>query len=160
MHLWRQRLIRGAAIVAAATMLVTADLPRANAADAPPASGHEQDYLQLNPDQKQKFAEFETNARGKRDQLFGQLREIHKQLGAVYRQYELDINKAHAINQQLNAVQQQLLQLHLTEQIQLRKILTADQFAKLQAAIQQHRSHDQNWRKHGDREHGDHDWSH
>jgi len=136
---------------------------RPSMAQYPPPGGHppfdEQQVLQLNSDQKLRFTEFENTSRDKKKKLIDHIRDIRHQLWDAYQAYNLDTKKVKALNRELNRVQQDLLHLHYDEQIELRKILTADQFARLQAAIHQAMEADKNHWHHDDHG-GNPDWQH
>ena len=102
----------------------------ARAVDAPPA-------LDLTAPQQQKLAALESASRAQADALIGQIHQLRHKLSDLYGAYKLDAVAARRINQDLNRVQGQLLDLRLSEQQQLRGILSADQFAHLQAAMHQ-----------------------
>jgi Spy/CpxP family protein refolding chaperone len=113
------------------------------------------DNLQLSTGQKQQFSQLESEARTQHMTLYKQLHDLRGQLSAVYREFQLDVKKARSLNDQLNKVQAQLLDLHLIEQQKLRRILTPDQFSRLQAQVDQQR--DEERRRHGP---GEHEWPH
>jgi Spy/CpxP family protein refolding chaperone len=98
----------------------------------------DQDALKLTPDQKQRFTAFMSQSQSERAALYGKLRDLHRELRSVYQAYQLDVKRASSLDQQLNQVQQQLLDLHLSEETKIRKILTPEQFATLEAQIHQH----------------------
>jgi Spy/CpxP family protein refolding chaperone len=120
-----------------------------------PPSWLNSDDLQLSPDQKEQFTKLEADSRNAHRDLFKQIHDLRTQLSAVYHEFDIDVRKARALNDQLNRVQAHLLELHLAEQQKLRKILTSSQFAKLQADID--RQHEQERHDHGP---GDHEWPH
>jgi Spy/CpxP family protein refolding chaperone len=143
-------------------VLLAASVARPSVADtAPPPGAHSpmnpQQMLQLTPEQSKRFAQFETASREKKHKLIDQLHDIRHQLWVVYQSYDLDVRKAKGLNRDLNRVQQELLNLHLEEQVQLRKILTTEQFNKLQACLRQHEA-SRNSTHHDD--HGNSEWSH
>lgn len=150
---------------AMALLLTISNFQPAAGQNPPPAPppGHspidDQQILQLNPDQKAKFTNFETTSRAKKKELIDRVRDLRHQLFVVYQSYDLDVKKANDLNRELNSVQQELLKLHFTEQVELRKILTADQFNRLQTAIRQHIDAAKNDHWHGDH-HGNPDWPH
>lgn len=108
----------------------------------------------LTAQQQQKLSALETSSGDKAKELFAQIDQIRGKLFNLYQVYQLDTAAAAHWNQQLNHVQRQLLDLRLSEQRQLRAILSAAQFAQLQAAMHQHDDWD---RHHSDADHdGDH----
>ena len=113
----------------------------------------ETDSLGLTPTQKQKLTALESASRTQADQLIGQIQKLRHALSESYEDYNLDMAAVRRTNQDLNRVQGQLLDLRLSEQVQLRRILTPEQFAKLRAAIRSHGPDD-------DRHHGPDDDRH
>lgn len=110
----------------------------AGAADPAPPSLPGTAAMNLTSAQQKKLSDLETASQGQAKQLFDQIRTLRGKLSDLYNSYSFDAGEARHLNHQLNHVQGQLLDLHLSEQQQLRGILTADQFAQLQAAIHQH----------------------
>lgn len=94
--------------------------------------------MKLTPPQQQKLSDMENTSHQQASQLTDQIRRLRERLSVLYGTYSLDTGEARQLNQQINRVQGQLLELRLTEQRQLRNILSPDQFAQLQAAIRQH----------------------
>lgn len=109
----------------------------ARAADMAAEQASPAPNLNLTPLQQQKLAALESASGAQAGQLTEQIKQLRGKLADLYRAYNLDPNDAKRLNGQLNAVQGQLLDLRLSEQVQLRAILTADQFGQLQAAIKQ-----------------------
>ncbi|WP_301002507.1 Spy/CpxP family protein refolding chaperone [Capsulimonas corticalis] len=91
--------------------------------------------MNLTPAQQQKLAALESASRAQSHDLFTQLQQIRGKLSDLYRKYDLDVAAATRLNQDLNRVQGQLLDQRLSDQQQLRRILTPDQFAQLQSSI-------------------------
>ena len=125
----------------AAALLFIACLPTPVAADdmaAPRLVGSEASGLNLTPPQQQKMAAVESASRAQSQQLIAQIQKLRRALSEIYEAYSVDVAGARKKNQELNRVQGQLLDLRLSQQLQLRKILSADQFAQLQAVIRRH----------------------
>ena len=78
----------------------------------------------------------------------------------MYAAYSVDVAGARRTNQDLNRVQGQLLDLRLSEQLQMRKILSPAQFAQLQAAIHKHESSEEDRPHEPGDAHGHHRWTH
>ena len=97
----------------------------------------------LTPQQQQRLSVLEAASRGQADRLLDQIRQLRGKLFDLYGGYTLDATEAARLDKNLNHVQEQLLDLRLSEQQQLRAILSPEQFAGIQAAI----------RAHGDRDH-------
>jgi Spy/CpxP family protein refolding chaperone len=98
--------------------------------------------MNLTAAQQKKLSDMESASHEQAKQLFDQIRALRDKLSDLYKVYSFDSGDARHLNHQLNHVQGQLLDLHLNEQQQLRSILTPEQFAQLQAAIQQHNGWD------------------
>ena len=151
-------------LLPALAMFMTMSVPRPAMAQYPPGPGgrppiDEQQVLQLNAEQKARFTAFETTSREKKKKLIDHIRDVRHQLWTAYQAYNLDVKQVKGLNRELNKVQQELLKQHFDDQIELRKILTAEQFARLQAAIkQQMESGKGNHWRHD--EHGNSDWPH
>jgi len=152
-------------VLSTLALALGASMVRPSTAQGPGPQGwrppfDEQQVLQLDPQQKAKFTAFENESRDKKKKLISQVRDLRHQLWTAYQSYNLDIKHVKALNRDLNRVQQDLLKLHFDEQVQLRKILTAEQFARLQAAIKEHMPPPNSHWQHGD--HGEHgggpDW--
>jgi len=126
--------------VAGLCLLCPSAVNSAPAASAPPPAIGQQDQAALNltPDQKQKFTAFMSESQAARAKLYGKLHDLHRDLRSVYQSYQLDVKHAKSLDGQLNEVQQELLDLHLSEETHIREILTPEQFATLQAQIHQH----------------------
>ena len=105
---------------------------------APARAGDAGAPLNLTAPQQQKLAAMESASRAQAGQLIAQIQQIRKKLSDLYGTYNFDAGAARRLNQDLNRVQGQLLDLHLSEQQQLRGILSADQFAQLQATMHKH----------------------
>ena len=114
--------------------------------------------LNLTAPQQQKLAALESASRTQAGQLIGQIQQVRAKLSDLYQQYNFDANAARRMNQDLNRVQGQLLDLHLSEQQQLRDILSADQFAQLQAEIHRHGFRGGHRADGVDHRHGPHGW--
>ena len=107
----------------------------------------EADGLNLTPLQRKKLAALESASRTQAHQFIGQIETLRHTLSEDYEVYSLDAAAVRRANQDLNHVQAQLLDLRLSEQLQMRQILSPAQFAQLQAAMRKHdaegdRSHD------------------
>ena len=94
--------------------------------------------LKLTAPQQQKLSDMENASQQQARGLTDQIRHLRDRLSQLYGTYTFDTGEVHQLNQQINRVQGQLLELRLSEQRQLRSILTPDQFAQLQSAIRRH----------------------
>lgn len=109
--------------------------------------------LNLTPIQQKKLSAVQSASRTRAEQLFGQIRQLRERLSGLYESYNFDPAEARRVNQELNRVQGQLLDLRLSEQQQLRGVLSPDQFAQLQAGVHRHGGPDD----HGPHDHGPND---
>ena len=125
------------------------DLPTPRLADSEAALG-------LTPAQQQKLSALESDSRAQSGRLIAQIRQFRQKLSDMYAAYNVDVAGARRTNQDLNRVQGQLLDLRLSEQLQMRKILSPTQFAQLQAAIHKHESSDEDRHHDSDDRHGHH----
>ncbi len=137
------RLIRRRAVAACAALLLLAGASPPASADAPHADG----WLSatpagLTPQQQQRLSALEAASEGQADRLLDQIRQLRGKLFDLYGRYALDAAEASRLDKSLNHVQEQLLDLRLSEQQQLRAILSPGQFAQVQAAIRTHGDHD------------------
>ena len=112
--------------------------------------------LNLTPAQQQKLSVLESASRIQSSQLISQIRQCRQKLSDMYAAYSVDVAGARRTNQDLNRVQGQLLDLRLSEQLQMRKILSPAQFAQLQAAIHKHDSSDEDRHQDSDDRHRHH----
>ncbi len=94
--------------------------------------------LNLTPLQQQKLATLETASESQDHLLIDQVHQLRRKLSEFYEAYSLDAAAVHRTNQQLNHVQGLLLEQRLSEQMQMRRILSPIQFTQLQAAIHKH----------------------
>lgn len=109
---------------------------------APPhAAAQATDYgkLGLSPDQMRQVRELQQEINQRLSALESQLREQRRALEAVYAAYELDTARARQINTRINEIQLAILDQNLRLQAGLRRILTEEQFGRLQTMMQQHR---------------------
>lgn len=107
------------------------------AQNAPGPGGRDYQTLGLSADQKARVDALHKDIGRQMRSLGETLRARRQALEAVYRQYDLDAGKARALNNQINETQRAILDQHLRLQVELRKILTEDQFMRLQSVVQQ-----------------------
>ena len=112
--------------------------------------------LNLTPAQQQRLSVLESGSRVQSGQLIAQIRQLRQKLSEMYAAYSVDVAGARRANQDLNRVQGQLLDLRLSEQLQMRKILSPAQFAQLQEAIHKHDFVDEDRHHDSDDRHGHH----
>jgi Spy/CpxP family protein refolding chaperone len=106
--------------------------------------------LGLSAEQRERLDALSARVRGLNRELGRRLEGRRRELEAVYQRFELDDVRSRRLRQEIHAIQGQLLELHNTFQIDLRKILTPEQFTRLQEA--RRRRHGPQWRRR--REHG------
>ena len=114
--------------------------------------------VNLTPAQHQKLTALESASRAQSSQLITQIHQLRQKLSEMYAVYGVDIAGARRTNQDINRVQSQLLDLRLSEQIQMRKILSPAQFAQLQAAIHKQDSSEEGRHPDSDDGHGHRKW--
>jgi Spy/CpxP family protein refolding chaperone len=100
--------------------------------------------MNLTAQQQQKLTDLGNKSHGQAKQLYEQIHKLRDKLSDLYGEYAFDAAEARRLNSELNRVQGQLLDLHLSEQQQLRGILTSEQFTQLQSALRLHGG----WGKH------------
>ena len=122
-------------------LLITALVAAGTASAQPPQPGRTDRLRQLgmNPDQTRKVQEVLKQFGPKMRDLERTLSERRKALEALYGQFDLDIGQARQLNSQINGVQKEILEHHLKLQVELRKILTADQFGKMRDGMDRRR---------------------
>ncbi|MCX6345016.1 MAG: periplasmic heavy metal sensor [Armatimonadetes bacterium] len=95
------------------------------------SSANAQD-VQLSAEQKQKMKAFAANTRSGTESQRDALKSAREELGAVYSSYKLDEARASKAIDRIGKAQQQLLGVHLSNQVKIRQILTKDQFNTFQ----------------------------
>lgn len=105
----------------------------------PPGRGDRLHQLGLNPEQTRKVQDVLKQFGPKMRDLEKTLAERRKALEGLYAQFNLDTGQARQLNIQINGVQKEILEHHLKLQVELRKILTAEQFGKMRDGMQRRR---------------------
>ena len=137
----RQPIVTCLALALGLLLLISSGVKAAETASATASAAGD---LNLSTAQQQKLSALETASRAQASQLTERIKLLRSKLASLYRTYTLNPEDAKRLNGELNSVQGQLLDLRLGEQTQLRAILSADQFAQLQAAI----ANDRSWSGH------------
>ncbi len=86
--------------------------------------------LGLTDEQQQKLQAHRQNHRGQRKQVFQQMMSLRDELKAELEKINIDTAKAHALNDQIKKLTNQMADHRLEGILQLRKILTVEQFKK------------------------------
>jgi Spy/CpxP family protein refolding chaperone len=91
--------------------------------------------LNLTLDQSQRLDALEDRIDTLNRRHKSQLKQRREALDEVYRRYHLDQQRARRLQAEIRAIQGQMLELHHTFQVDLRRILTPSQFDGLQRAV-------------------------
>jgi Heavy-metal resistance len=104
----------------------------------PPQQQHSRFHPQLigiTPEQQKELEAFFTSVGQQRREVGSRLKALYRQLEALYDSYELDLQRALDIRKQIVKQQERLLALHGDNEIKLRRILNAEQFARLRVQM-------------------------
>lgn len=93
----------------------------------------------LTEQQKERLKRLIDESRRRTDEIFKQLRDKRRELDRLLSEYNLDEKEAMQIIQQINSLQRKLLRERLETHIQVRKILTPEQFEKYNRILQKYR---------------------
>ena len=101
----------------------------------------EEMYAQLNltEDQKKSLEENKKKNRGSKKEIFEKLRSNREALNSELMKPELDMNKVNEIQSQLKNLQSQMADERLSSILEVRKILTPEQFKKFNSLMGQHK---------------------
>jgi len=112
----------------------------------PPAERHMQKriqeiYSQLNltEDQKKQLETNKQNQQGQRKLLFEQMKTQHDAMHQELMNPNLDMNKINSIQSQIKSLQAQMADNRLNSILEVRRILTSDQFNKFISLMEQHK---------------------
>jgi Spy/CpxP family protein refolding chaperone len=97
--------------------------------------------LELSKPQEERMTALRTRVQAETRALSRQMEERRRELNEVYRQFEMDERRAVQLRQAIRDIQGQVLEVHHTFQVELRKILTPSQFERLQQAMRRPRRH-------------------
>jgi Spy/CpxP family protein refolding chaperone len=86
--------------------------------------------LGLTPPQRRQLNQMRKTTHAEQSRLGSQIRSLRSQLAALYRAYPLDQPRAAALVEQISQMEAQRLRLQLQIQVELRRILTPDQFGR------------------------------
>jgi len=99
------------------------------------APGFPPQLIGITAKQQKALEAFFANAGQQRHEVGSRLRDLYRQLEAQYDSYDLDLQQLHNIQKQIAIQQERLLALHLDNEIKLRTLLNAEQFARLRAQM-------------------------
>jgi Spy/CpxP family protein refolding chaperone len=88
------------------------------------------DALGLTPPQRRQLNQMRKTTHAEQSRLGSQIRSLRSQLAALYRAYPLDQPRAASLVEQISQMEAQRLRLQLQIQVELRRILTPDQFGR------------------------------
>ncbi|HEY3413534.1 MAG TPA: periplasmic heavy metal sensor [Armatimonadota bacterium] len=91
--------------------------------------------LGLNADQMKRVQDVLKDFGPKMRDLEKSLFDRRRTLEGLYDRFDLDLGQARQLNKQINGIQKDILDQHLKLQVELRKILTADQYSKMRQGM-------------------------
>jgi Spy/CpxP family protein refolding chaperone len=95
--------------------------------------------LNLSPQQRERLDAVSARVRETSRELGRRLEERRRELDGLYNRFEMDEARARRLRQEIHEVQGDMLELHHWFQLELRKVLTAEQFTRLQEVRQNRR---------------------
>lgn len=104
----------------------------------PPGSSLPQE-LNLTPQQRERLDALSARIRGLNRDLGQRLYARRGELEGIYARAEIDEARARRLRLEIHEIQGQMLELHHQFQVEIRKILTADQFTRLQESRRKRR---------------------
>jgi len=96
------------------------------------------DQLNLNDKQKQAMEANKAAHRGKVKQDFEKMKALKEEFNAELMKPKLDMGKINSLQKQFKALQAQLADDRLNSILEVRKILTPDQFSKFISLVKEH----------------------
>jgi len=130
-------------------------LPSRPMAQQPPSRFHPQ-LIGITAEQQKKLEAFFAASGQQRRAVGSHLHSLYHELETLYDSYEFDAQRALDLRKQIVEQQGRLLALHGDNEIKLRQILNAEQFARLRAQMKSWRGREQ----HHDRGPGHDDHAH
>jgi Spy/CpxP family protein refolding chaperone len=115
-------------------VLIAIVAPIGGAAPAGGGSRPLPEELNLSVPQRERLDALSARIRGTNRDLGRRLEGRRRELNGLYNRFEMDDLRARRLRQEIHEIQGQMLEVHHTFQIELRKILTAAQFSRLQEA--------------------------
>lgn len=91
----------------------------------------------LRAGQKDQLKALAAETRERMDRARDELRRAHMDLAVVFGSYQLDLRKAKAAQERLSKAQFDLLKAHLDNQLQIRRVMNADQFEQFTSMMRQ-----------------------
>lgn len=126
------------------------------AADRSSAQGNKEirqklwDQLSLTPVQKKQLEENRAKNRETMKATFENMKSCRESLNAELMKPELDMNKINSIQSQMKALQNQMADSRLSSMLEVRKVLTREQFEKFLDITGKHKF----WQRKGDKSTG------
>lgn len=106
------------------------------AAVRPAPQGRVMQQLDLTPLQKRQLNQMRRGRRDEQTRVNNGIKALRGELARMYRFYPLDEARANLLIQQITGLEAERLHLQLQNQLDLRRILTPDQFARLNQLLQ------------------------
>jgi Spy/CpxP family protein refolding chaperone len=94
--------------------------------------------LSLSGPQSERLAGLHARIDDQNRQLKRRLENRRDQLAEIYRRYDIEDRRERQLREEIQEIQEELLTLHHTFQVELRRILTPSQFDRLQQALREH----------------------
>jgi Spy/CpxP family protein refolding chaperone len=92
--------------------------------------------LDLSPSQRRQLMQMQRGRRVALRRTTNELTEKRRDLAALYRAYPLDEARANSLIQQIGQLEMQRMRFQLQNQIELRRILNREQFARFSALVE------------------------
>jgi Spy/CpxP family protein refolding chaperone len=105
-------------------------VPQQRAPARPSPQRQLMDALGLTPLQRRQLNEMRRSRRDEQTRVNNAIKELRRELADMYRLYPLDAARANAMIQQITSLEAERLRLQLQNQIDLRRILTREQFMR------------------------------
>ena len=106
----------------------------------------------ISQEQQNQIEAIYRDQRRQEDEIRRKTFEVYKQLGEVYDKYDFDRNQAASFRKEIGRLHRQRLHVHAETQDKLRRVMTREQFEKLNQLVkEQMESMRKAWEKRGDR---------
>src|SRR5260370_40258417 len=134
---WPRSLGLLAALVLAGPVLAQGGFSRVSRRPARPAPGPRvMQQLDLTPLQRRQLNQMRQSRRDAQTRVNNEIKQLRSGLADMYRYYPLDEVRANAVIQRIAELEAQRLRLQLQNQLDLRRILTPDQFVRFNHLLQ------------------------